>query len=194
MAGHKIGPCTLAIACKSGCPRPPHRGREQSTTCIPFALPSVCPPLIPLSSRRLEDLPRTFPTLAFFSEASGKSFVGLYLAFGSICKQGQAVLLCQGGPLHEDCARILEVVRVLSLLCPATIVIACRPCRHTLSSGQISAMCRACMRLRWLKCDRCIQTRGDGLGRFVEQWFEELFGGHAASLLAAVRVLCVLAA
>lgn len=42
---------------------PPHRGREQSTTCIPF------------------DLPRTFPTLAFFSE---------------------------GGPLHEDCARILE--------------------------------------------------------------------------------------
>ncbi|CAE7224231.1 TBC1D12 [Symbiodinium natans] len=42
---------------------PPTRGREQSTTCIPF------------------DLPRTFPTLAFFSE---------------------------GGPLHEDCARILE--------------------------------------------------------------------------------------
>lgn len=42
---------------------PPNRGREQSTTCIPF------------------DLPRTFPTLAFFSE---------------------------GGPVHEDCARILE--------------------------------------------------------------------------------------
>eukprot|EP00931_Biecheleriopsis_adriatica_P075388 TRINITY_DN49259_c0_g1_i1.p1 TRINITY_DN49259_c0_g1~~TRINITY_DN49259_c0_g1_i1.p1 ORF type:complete len:917 (-),score=167.24 TRINITY_DN49259_c0_g1_i1:81-2831(-) len=42
---------------------PPSRGREQSTTCIPF------------------DLPRTFPTLAFF---------------------------CEGGPLHEDCARILE--------------------------------------------------------------------------------------
>ncbi|CAJ1424735.1 unnamed protein product, partial [Effrenium voratum] len=42
---------------------PPSRGKEQSTSCIPF------------------DLPRTFPTLAFF---------------------------CEGGPLHEDCARILE--------------------------------------------------------------------------------------
>ena len=42
---------------------PRSRGKEQSTTCIPF------------------DLPRTFPTLAFFDE---------------------------GGPLHEDCARILE--------------------------------------------------------------------------------------
>jgi len=38
-------------------------GKEHSTECIPF------------------DLPRTFPTLAFF---------------------------CEGGPLHEDCARILE--------------------------------------------------------------------------------------
>lgn len=38
-------------------------GRERSTQCIPF------------------DLPRTFPTLAFFSE---------------------------GGPLHDDCARLLE--------------------------------------------------------------------------------------
>lgn len=38
-------------------------GKEASTQCIPF------------------DLPRTFPTLAFF---------------------------CEGGPLHEDCARILE--------------------------------------------------------------------------------------
>lgn len=43
-------------------PRRSH-GREQSTKCIPF------------------DLPRTFPTLAFFSV---------------------------GGPLHQDCARILE--------------------------------------------------------------------------------------
>lgn len=42
---------------------PKSHGKERSTECIPF------------------DLPRTFPTLAFF---------------------------CEGGPLHEDCARLLE--------------------------------------------------------------------------------------
>ena len=55
-------------------------------------------------------------------------------------------------------------------------------------------MCRACMRLSWLNCNRCMQMRGNGLGRFVEKWFKELPGGHAAPLLASVRVLCALAA
>ena len=68
--------------------------REQSTTCIPF------------------DLPRTFPTLAFFDE---------------------------GGPLHNDCARILEALELGMYV---------NHLRLTPFSDQMLAMCRACRFLR----------------------------------------------
>lgn len=135
------------------------RGREQSTECIPL------------------DLPRTFPTLAFFSE---------------------------GGPLHQDCARILEAytffrpdigyVQGMSFLA-AMLLLYLPPypafvglC-NLLNSPSVLGLyrmelgaiqCRAAVFQRLCAAQlprvaRCIQTAGLKPEMFLLEWFMTIF-------------------
>ena len=83
------------------------------------AFPLLCPqfatsPLKTLSKPSLGGPAANFSNAGLLQRGLARVLPVYFWLFSSICKQGQAVLLCQGGPLHEDCARILEAGRLPS--------------------------------------------------------------------------------